>query len=220
AELDSMRQTGDQTVISRQLNLDDMLFTYGLRFNYDLLADMNCAQIPLTTGNTGNQAQIEMAPWLFYPVFIPTTPHPMLKNLEGIRSEFAGTLDTIAVAGIHKTIILQSSPFSRLLNLPATLSLQLIEEAPDPAQFKNKPYSVAALLEGPFPSVFLNRPLPSGIAPSVEIPERGKPAKMIAVSDGDILKGQINPTDGSPYPLGWDRYTQQQYGNKSFLLNA
>jgi len=220
AELDSMRTTGDQTVITRQLNLDDLLFTYGIRFNYDLLADMNCAQIPLAMGRLGNQAQIELAPWLFYPVFMPVTSHPVLKNLEGIRSEFAGTVDTITVAGIRKSVVLQSSPFSRLLNLPATISLQMVEESPDPAAFKNKPYAVAALLEGPFPSAFLNRPAPPGIKAPIKIPERGKPAKMIAIADGDVFKGQVNPNDGSPYPLGWDRYTEQQYGNKSFLLNA
>ncbi len=220
AELDSLRATGDQTVIARQLNLDDLLFTYGIRFNYDLLADMNCAQIPLTMDNAGNQAQIELAPWLLYPIFMPTTSHPILRNVDGIRSEFAGTLDTIGVAGIRKTMILQSSPFSRRLNLPATVSLQLVEETPDPAQFKNRPYPVAALLEGQFPSVFVNRPVPTGIDQATVIPERGKPAKMVAVSDGDVFKGQINPNDGSPYPLGWDRYTEQQFGNKSFLLNA
>lgn len=220
AELDSMRTTGEQTIIARQLNLDDLLFTYGIRFNYQLLADMNCAQIPLAMGNVGNQAQIELAPWLFHPVFIPTTPHPIVKNLEGIRSEFAGTLDTIAVPGIYKSVILHSSPFSRLLNLPATVSLQLVEETPDPTQFRNKPFAVAALLEGPFPSAFLNRAVPPEINAPIQIPVQGKPAKMIAIADGDVFRGQVNPTDGSPYPLGWDRYTEQQYGNKSFLLNA
>jgi gliding motility-associated ABC transporter permease protein GldF/gliding-associated putative ABC transporter substrate-binding component GldG len=220
AELDSMRTTGEQTIIARQLNLDDLLFTYGIRFNYQLLADMNCAQIPLAMGNVGNQAQIELAPWLFHPVFIPTAPHPIVKNLEGIRSEFAGTLDTIAVPGIYKSVILHSSPFSRLLNLPATVSLQLVEETPDPTQFRNKPFAVAALLEGPFPSAFLNRAVPPEINAPIQIPVQGKPAKMIAIADGDVFRGQINPTDGSPYPLGWDRYTEQQYGNKSFLLNA
>ncbi|MGK6353022.1 gliding motility-associated ABC transporter substrate-binding protein GldG [Parapedobacter sp. DT-150] len=220
ADLDSLRATGDQTVVARRLNLDDMLFTYGIRFNYKLIADMNCGQIPLTVGNMGNQAQIELAPWLFYPIFVPMTAHPILKNLDGIRSEFAGTLDTVAAPGVRKEIILHSSPFSRLLNIPATISLQLVEEEPDPAQFKNQPYPVAALLEGKFTSVFANRPVPQGVDAAVAVPESGKPAKMIAIADGDVFKGEVNPTDGSPYPLGWDRYTGQQYGNKSFLLNA
>lgn len=220
AELDSLRTTGEQTVVARSLNLDDLLFTYGIRFNYNLVADMNCAQIPLTVGKVGSQAQIELAPWLFYPIFVPNTPHPVLKNLNGIRSEFAGTLDTIAIPGVHKTVILQSSPFSRLLNVPATISLQLVEETPDPAKFKQQPYPVAALLEGEFPSVFADRPVPAGIDPAITLPRRGKNAKMIVIADGDVFKGQVNPTDGSPYPLGWDRYTEQQFGNKSLLLNA
>ena len=220
ADLDSLRATGDQTVVARQLNLDDLLFTYGIRFNYNLIADMNCAQIPLTMGNVGGAAQIELAPWLFYPIFVPTTSHPILKNLDGIRSEFAGTLDTLAVPGISKQLILHSSPFSRLLNIPATISLQLVEETPDPTEFKNQPYPVAALLEGKFPSVFANRPTPAGIAAATTTLDVGKPAKMLAIADGDVFKGQVSPTDGSPYPLGWDRYTEQQYGNKSFLLNA
>ncbi|SEK57338.1 gliding motility-associated ABC transporter substrate-binding protein GldG [Parapedobacter koreensis] len=220
ADLDSLRATGEQTVIARSLNLDDLLFSYGIRFNYDLIADMNAAQIPVTVGQVGSQAQVELAPWLFYPIFVPTTSHPMLKNLNGIRSEFAGTLDTIAVQGVHKTVILQSSPFSRLVDIPATISLQLVEETPDPAEFKNKPYPVAALLEGEFPSVFAHRPIPAGIDPAIAVSESGKKTKMVAIADGDVFKGQVNPTDGSPYPLGWDRYTEQQYGNKSFLLNA
>lgn len=220
AEIDSLRTSGYQLVLPKKLNLDDMLFTYGLRFNYNLIGDMNCAQIPLTVGTVGGQAQIELAAWLFYPIFMPLTSHPLLKNLEGIRSEFAGTLDTIAVAGIKKEIILHSSPFSRLIDAPAAISLQMIEEELDPARFKSQPHPVAALLEGEFPAVFANRPKPEGIEEAVELPEKGKRAKMLAIADGDVFRGQINPTDGSPYPLGWDRYTNQQYGNKSLLLNA
>lgn len=220
ASLDSLRTTGEQLVIARQLNLDDLLFTYGIRFNYDLIADMNSAQIPLTVGNIGGQAQIELAPWLFYPIFVPLTDHPVLRNLEGIRSEFAGTIDTLTSPGVHKEIILHSSPFSRLLQIPAPLSLQMVEDIPEPAQFKDQSYPVAALLEGVFPSVFLNRPIPDGVDAAPPVPERSKPTKMLAVADGDVFKGQVNPADGSPYPLGWDRYTEQQYGNRSFLLNA
>ncbi len=220
ADLDSLRTTGEQLVLARQLNLDDLLFTYGIRFNYNLIADMNSAQIPLTVGNIGGQPQIELAPWLFYPVFVPLTAHPVLKNLDGIRSEFSGTLDTIATQGIRKEIILQSSPFSRLLDVPATVALQMAGETPDPAKFKNHPYPVAALLEGTFSSVFLNRPIPEGLVSVPAVPSQGKPTKMLAIADGDVFKGQVNPADGSPYPLGWDRYAERQYGNRSFLLNA
>src|SRR5690606_11197 len=109
---------------------------------------------------------------------------------------------------------------SRVLPVPVHLSLQMATSAPDPASFRTEPKTVAALFEGKFKSVFADRPLPEGIPTGVETPRVGKYAKMIAIADGDVFSGQINPTDGSPYPLGWDRYTEQQYGNKSFLLNA
>ena len=220
ASLDSMRTDGQQTAVARRLNLDDMLFTYGMRFNYDLVADLNCAQIPLTTAGTANQGGIELAPWPFYPVFIPNDSQPIVRNIEGIRSEFAGTLDTVGAPDITKTVLLSTSPFSRVMPVPAQLTLQMAAAGPDREAFMGGPKTVAALFEGNFASVFADRPVPEGISAEVETPRRGKHAKMMAIADGDVFSGQINPADGSPYPLGWDRYTEQQYGNKSFLLNV
>ena len=220
AHLDSLRADGQQTAVARQLNIDDLLFTYGMRFNYDLIADLNCARIPLTIGGGARETTIELEPWPFYPIFVPNNDQPIVKNLDGIRSEFAGTLDTIAAAGITKTILLTSSPFSRVLSVPAHLSLQMVAGQSDPESFRNQPKAVAALFEGSFSSVFADRPVPVGIPAGVTTPRQGKHARMIAIADGDVFSGQINPTDGSPYPLGWDRYTEQQYGNKAFLLNA
>ena len=220
AHLDSLRADGQQTAIARHLNLDDLLFTYGIRFNYDLVADLNSAKIPVTAAGTANQGDIELAPWPFYPVLMPNDSQPIVRNIEGIRSTFAGTLDTVAAPGIAKTVLLSTSPFSRVLPVPAHLSLQMATNTPDPESFRGGPKTVAALFEGNFSSVFADRPLPDGIPVGVETPRQGKRAKMMAIADGDVFSGQVNPTDGSPYPLGWDRYTEQQYGNKSFLLNT
>src|SRR5699024_2407670 len=125
AHLDSLRTDGHHTALAMNLRIDDLLFTYGIRFNYDLIADLNSAKIPLTTGDVENQAAMEIVPWPFYPIFIPNHDQPIVRNLDGIRSEFAGTIDTIAVPGIQKTILFTSSPFSRILTVPATLSLQM-----------------------------------------------------------------------------------------------
>lgn len=220
AELDSLRGMSEQLAFPKKLNLDDMLFKYGARVNYDLIADMNCAQIPVSVGNVGGESQIQMVPWLLYPIFVPTSQHPLVKNLDGIRSEFASTVDTIPVKGIQKTVILSSSPFSQRLKAPTMLSLQMIEQEPDPNAFRNEPMGVGLLLEGSFPSSFRNRPVPEGITERVTLPAAGKPARMIVVGDGDILKNQVSTTDGSTFPLGYDRYTQQQFGNRNFLLNV
>lgn len=220
ADLDSLRGSTEQLAFAKKLNLDDMLFRYGLRLNYNLLADMNCAQIPLSVGDLGGQSQIKLLPWLFYPVFIPVSTHPLVKNLDGIRSEFPGTIDLISVKGLHSEVILSSSPFNRQLEVPVLLSLQMVENEPDPKQFQSDPKPFGVLIEGIFPSNFKNRPIPSGLSEPVGLVKEAKPGKMIVLADGDIFKNQINGADGSPYPLGFDRYSQEQYANKVFLFNA
>jgi ABC-2 type transport system permease protein len=219
AELDSLRgHGGEQLAFAKQLNLDDQLFVYGIRINYDLIADMSCMQIPISTGNVGGQAQIQMVPWLFYPIFIPVSKHPIVKNLDGISSEFASTIDVLDIKNVNKTVLLASSPFSKKLTAPHLLSLQAIEQEPDPKAFQGQPKPTAVLLEGQFVSDFKNRPVPEGMQENVTPQGDSKPTKMIVISDGDIFKNQVG-ADGSPYPLGYDHYTRQNFGNKNLLLN-
>jgi ABC-2 type transport system permease protein len=218
AELDSLRGKGEQMSFPKQLDLDDQLFTYGIRINYDLIADMSCAQIPVSTGNVGGQAQMQMLPWLYYPIFIPLSKNPVVKNLDGIRSEFASTIDTIAVKNVNKIILLSSSPYNKMISAPHILSLQALEQEPNPKDFQGTPKTVAVLLEGKFKSDFMNRPLPEGLNENVQILPQSKPTKMIVISDGDVFKNQVG-ADGSPYPLGYDHYMQQSFGNKNLLLN-
>lgn len=219
AELDSLRNKGeDQLAFNKQLNLDDQLFNYGVRINYDLLADMNCSQIPVTTGNAGGQPQIQMLPWLFNPVFLPFAKHPIVKNLDGISSQFASTIDVVGAKNIKATVLLTSSPYNKKLSAPHMLSLRSLEQEPDPKEFQSQPKITGVLLEGEFISDFRNRPVPEEITDKIQPLQQSKPTKMIVLSDGDILRNQVS-ADGSPFPLGYDRYTRQTYGNKNLLLN-
>ncbi|NCD70895.1 gliding motility-associated ABC transporter substrate-binding protein GldG [Mucilaginibacter agri] len=219
AELDSLRNhEGEQLAFNKQLNLDDQLFTYGVRINYDLIVDLNSTQIPVATGSVGGQAQIQMVPWLFYPLLVPVSRNAIVKNVDGISSEFISTMDTLGVKGVKKTILLTTSPYNNKISTPRMLSLAAIEQQPNPKAFQNPPKTVAVLLEGKFKSDFMNRPVPEGINEQVNVLQQGQPAKMIVISDGDIFKNQVG-SDGSPYPLGYDHYSRQTYGNKSLLLN-
>src|SRR5690606_3615559 len=220
-ELDSMRNSGNQVAVARSLNLDDMLFKYGVRLNYNLIADLNCAQIPLRVGEVGGADQFQLVPWLFYPILVPKATHPIIKNVDGIRSEFSGTVDTLQATNIKKEIILRSSPFSKALNVPTLISLDMVSQNPKPEDFKSTGYPVGVVLEGAFPSVFKNRPVPEPLVDTFSYRQQSPQlsGKMIVLSDGNILKNEINQQERMPYSLGWDRATQQQYGNKTLLLN-
>ncbi|WP_254070752.1 gliding motility-associated ABC transporter substrate-binding protein GldG [Pedobacter sp. L105] len=220
ADLDSLQGKGEQLAFNNKLNLDDMLFMYGARVNYNLVADLNCAEIPIAMGGGGGQQRdIQMAPWIYFPVLVPDNSSNLVKNIDGIRTEFLSTVDTIGVKGVKKTTILHTSSYNMVYSTPKLLSLQSVAETPDQRSFTNPPKNAAVLLEGSFPSVFLNRGIPEGITEKYTLPERSKPTKMIVIGDGDIFRNQVSSRDGSVFPLGFDRYTQRNFGNKALLLN-
>jgi ABC-2 type transport system permease protein len=218
ADLDSLKGKAEQLAINKTLNLDDILFTYGARINYNLVADANCVEIPLAMGG-GSQNQIQMAPWVYYPILMPDTSTALVRNIDGVRSEFLSTVDTIGVKGIRKKAILYTSAFNKIHNTPKMLSLQMVAEQPDPKDYASVPQTAAVLLEGNFPSVFLNRALPEGIKEAYGSATVSKPTKMIVIGDGDLFKNQVSAKDNSVFPLGFDRFSQRNYGNKALLLN-
>jgi ABC-2 type transport system permease protein len=219
AELDSLQNKGQIMAVNQKLNLDDMLFEYGARVNYNLITDLNSSLIPVATGMSGQQAKIDVLPWLYYPVLNPDTGSVLVKNIDGIRSQFASTVDTIGVPNVYKKIVLQTSAYNKIFETPKMLSIQMVAQQPKEEEYTSMPKSVGVLLEGSFKSVFLNRPIPDGITENYKLPANSKPTKMIVIGDGDVFSNQISKTDQTPFPLGFDRYSQQNYGNKSLLLN-
>ncbi|RYG19322.1 MAG: gliding motility-associated ABC transporter substrate-binding protein GldG [Chitinophagaceae bacterium] len=218
ASLDAMRNGQPSLATNSNLNISDMLFEYGVRVNYNLIADVNSSLIPVASGALG-QGQIQLVPWLYYPILTPDSVHNVVKNIDGVRTEFASTLDTIAVPNVRKTVILHTSPYHKVHETPKMMSLELLNEQPDPQQFNHAPKPVGVLLEGNFKSVFLNRPVPEGITESYHVPAKSKATKMIVIGDGNVFSNQVSKSDNMPFPLGFDRYSKQNYGNKALLLN-
>jgi ABC-2 type transport system permease protein len=223
ASMDSI-QFADATVgIINDMNLNDQLFHYGVRLNTNLVMDLSALPIPLKTGEIGGAPQINFFPWYYFPVLYPLSDHPIVKNLNAIKTEFIGSIDTISKKGIEKTILLTSSEYSRTVNTPVLISIDILQKEPERRLYQKKYIPVAVLLEGSFESLYKNR-VPPEIKESIEIgfiPE-SRPTKMIVVADGDIIRNQVRRTGGTPepYPLGYDRYTNQTFGNKEFILNA
>jgi ABC-2 type transport system permease protein len=218
--MDSISKTGTNIAVPQNLNLADQLFRYGVRVNDDLIMDLQAAPIPIVTGRVGNRPEQTLFPWYFHPLFNPTSNHPIVYNLNAIKGEFVSSLDTVEVAGVKKTILLTSSKYSRNVQSPVRVSLNILRDEPDPAAFSKQHIPVAVLLEGSFRSVFSNR-LPQQLLSDTSIHYRDSSSenKMIVISDGDIISNYANDR-GRMYPLGYDRYTNQMYGNKNFILNC
>lgn len=221
ASMDSLEAAETTLGIAQNLNLEDMLFRYGVRLNTDLIMDLNALPIPLRTGQVGSQPKIDFFPWYYFPVITPTENHPIVKNLNAIKTEFVSSIDTIKVPDVKKTILLKTSLYSRTISTPALITLAIMEQEPDERAYSGPQKTVAVLLEGEFRSDYENR-LPPEIQNNKDIGFllKSKPTKMIVVSDGDVIRNQLHFSQGYPMPLGYDQYTGQTFGNKDFILNA
>lgn len=205
---------------SYELNLDDMLFKWGVRIHAGLVQDLQCNAIPiLSTMRNGNPQQ-KLLPWMFFPVAAPPAQnaHIIVKGIDPVFFQFVSGLDTTANKDVKKTVLLYSSPYSRSVPAPVQVDLNLARVQPDPSMFNQGSIPIAVLLEGRFNSLFQYRPgaRPNAL-PYKEFIENGK---MIVVSDGDVIRNQRKQSTGEIFPLGYDRYTNQQFGNKRFILNC
>lgn len=205
---------------NNELNLGDMLFKYGVRLNPVLVQDMQCASIPVNVGFKNGQPNFKPFQWLYSPLLMPDISHPIVKNLDLIKMEFASTIDTIASKGIKKTVLLHTSRYTKAQPTPARVALAMVQFKPKEIQFQNPYLPVAVLLEGEFTSNYENR-LPNAIMKDSAIAfiDRGKKTKMIVISDGDISKNDFRRSTG-PLPLGYDQFTNQTFANKTFLINC
>jgi ABC-2 type transport system permease protein len=218
---DSLRK-GYTIGINRPLNIEDMLFKYGVRLNPVLVQDLQCGSIGINTGFQKGQPKIELFRWLFSPVVTTDNAHPIVKNLDAIKFDFLSTIDTISSAkGIKKTILLKTSRYTKTQPSPVRIALAMVRMQPKESQFINSYQPVACLLEGEFSS-FVEFRIPSRLLndSSFKYLDRGKKTKMIVVADGDVARNDFMRSTGEMPPLGYDRYTKMTFANQTFLLNC
>lgn len=217
AEMDSLYDSSGTTLAyPKDLNLNDMFFKYGIRINPDLVKDEQGSPIKLATGEQGSATQFQEFNWKFAPQVYPNSLHPIVKNLGGIKFDFANSIDTLK-NGIKKTILLQSSQYSKKIGTPSEISLNSVVEETSPRDYANKgKIPLAVLLEGSFHSMFENRVLPFE---QKTFQATGKENKMIVISDGDLIKNQLDK-NFQPVELGYDQRSGNLYDNKDFLINC
>lgn len=218
--VDLRKADGDGTVaIPVETNLDDLLFKYGVRVNKNYVADANCGNTPVVAGMVGNQPRIELLPWPYSPLVTNYGSHPIVKNLDASWFRHVSTIDTVRAEGIKKTVLMQTSEFTRVFSPPVRVSYNDLRDKLRPEYFTSGPKAIAYLLEGHFTSLYKNRVLPFSDERSNFV-EDGKLAKIIVVSDGDFIRNEFDLESDQPLEMGVDPYTQTTYANGDFLEQA
>ena len=222
ATMDSLQNQESTVGVEQDLNLDDMLFKYGVRLNRDLLLDLTCAALPIRTGQVGGQARLEYFRWYYFPLLQAASDHPMVRNMNAIKSDFVSSMDaTTSADDIEQIPLLKTSDYTKVSGTPVFITLAMLRQTPDQRMFSSKGKNVAYLLKGTFSSLYANR-IPQEIIDdqATDFMEMSKPTAMIVVADGDIIRNQIDIRTRKPLSLGFDQYTQITYANKEFIENC
>ena len=214
ADTDSLYTNGSMLAYPRDLNLTDFFFAYGLRVNATLLQDLYAAKIPLATGNLGNKPQFQNLSWFYHPLVLGNPNHAISKNILPVRLRFANQIDTLQ-NNLKKTPLLMSSMLTKKVGTPAIIELNSIANEPKEEEYSTGFQITGLLTEGVFNSMYTNRVKPFNVD---NFRKKSIYNKMIVISDGDIGRNQLQK--GKPFDLARDKWTDEQFGNKEFLLNA
>ena len=216
-DMDSLKNNqAFSMALPKNLNIDDMLFKYGVRINHNLIMDIQCDKIPVITNFNVNQPSKSLFPWFYNPLIISKNNHPITKNIDAIKTSFISTIDTIRSSKVHKKIILKTSPYTKLVYSPHRVSLNILEEKGSIEKYNDGPLNTGVILSGKFKSFFENSvPLKNN-----KIKKESVETEMIFFSDGDIIKNDIN-SNNKPYEIGYNPFSKEIFqGNKQLIINS
>lgn len=217
ANMDSASRE-DYFAFPYQLNLEDLLFKYGVRINPDLIQDRVSGKYPVVIGKVDNRPRIMQLDWPFFPLINQYADHVITRNLDASLTKFVSSIDTVKAAGIKKTPLLFSSPYSRKVIAPVKVGVNDLRKQLQDASFDQGVIPIAYLLEGQFTSLFKNRFAPEGVD-TAGFRSQSKPTKIIVVSDGDLARNEINMREGKPLMLGFDPMLNYTFSNQDLLMN-
>lgn len=218
---ENLSTIGLSPAMELDVNLNDQLFRYGVRINPVLLQDVQCASVPLNIAPANATPQFEPTPWYFAPLLLASPEHPVSRNITEVRSEFCSGIDVVGDnKQVRYQLLLATSDNTHIIGTPTTIDLSQKLKANDKAYFNAVYVPVAVSLEGIFESDFANRMIPKGLVNTLPIVKQSIKTRQIVVADGDIIRNEVSLKDSTSVPLGFDRYMNQQFGNKEFIQNA
>ena len=204
-------QSGMTYGFPQELNLNDYFFHKGVRLQKTLVQDLYCAPIVLASNNE-NQTQYLPYPWVYYPISEPESTI-IGKDIGPVLSKFTSSIDTISNK-LSKTLLLKSSDFTKTPLVPTLIKLEQATEKIKPNNFNETSKAFGYQIQGKQNSLFFNRIKPFEIEEHLDVGE----TNIILFSDCNLAENQIEK--GNPLTLGYDKWTNNFYSNRRFLMNS
>ena len=217
ANMDSLRKNTSFVAMNKDLHVMEMLFSYGVRLNSNLVLNRNALAIGTAEG--------ALRTWDYFPIALPVKGSIITENLNAVKTKFVNSIDLVGSDKIKKTVLLKTDKKSRISPSPVLVDLiDIIYRGPNPALYNAPAQNIAVLLEGKFTSHYVYRPITPLIGNNkmFDVLYESPETKQIVISDGDIIQNQVMQTANGlrPLPLGYDRYTKKFFDNKKFILNS
>ena len=219
---DMLAEEGATPLIELDVNLNDMLFRYGVRLTPTVVEDMQCAYMPVNVARPGEEPRFEPIPWFYMPLLQGSPYHPITKTLQAVQADFASGIEIVGdTAGVRKEVLLITSNASHVNMAPTEIDVMDAINIEPKEYFTTQYVPIAVALEGKFESIYKHRMAPAGVNVD-KIIDKSEPTRMVVVADGDIIRNDIEQhREGLMLvPLGYDRVTRQTHGNKDFIVNA
>ena len=214
---DFLSSQGATPIIALELNINDLLFRYGIRINHALVQDLQCMPVPVDVSNDPSAPNWQPLPWTYAPLLLTSQTSPITRNVAQVSATMASSVDIVGEEdGLHKEVLLATSTASKLTSVPARVDLSLGVD--NEQSFQHAFIPVAVSIEGSFPSLYAYQLPPEKITPHTPLIKQSKITKQIIVAAGSTIRNEWQ--NDMPLPLGYDRYTQRQFGNRDFMVNA
>lgn len=222
ASADSLQDAPEFFATPRNLQLNDLFFSYGVRLNPNLVQDLSCQQIPIGVGTIGDQQQYKFMNFPYCLKVVNFSEHPIVRNIKEIKSDFTGTIDFVGKeVNLEKTVLMTTSERTKMVPTPAIVTINVGLAQPNLQEYAFKYLPIAALVEGRFQSAFDGiLPIEFDTMKALGYLHESEPTRQIFIADGDIIRNFIDRQHNQPYPTGYDIYTGEMYDNTNFLLNC
>lgn len=214
---DYLSSQGATPIIALELNINDLLFRYGVRINHALVQDLQCLPVPVDVSINSSEPNWQPMPWTYAPLLLTSQASSITRNVAQVSATMASAIDLVGGEdGLRKEVLLATSTASKLTATPARVDLNWGVDNETSFQYAFIP--VAVCIEGSFPSLYAYQLPPEEITTQNPLLKQSKATKQIVVAAGSAIRNEWQKD--TPLPLGYDRYTQRQFGNRDFMVNA
>lgn len=214
---DFLSSQGTTPIVALDLDLNDMLFRYGVRIHHGLIQDLQCLPVPVDMSTNAQQPNWQPMPWTYAPLLLTSQQSPITRNVAQLCATMVSAVEIVGGDdGIRKEILLASSSASKITAVPAQVDLSMGVDDDQSYQYAYIP--VAVSLEGEFESLYAHLGAPETVVNDRALLKKSVFTRQVVVAAGSAIRNEWH--HNQPLPLGYDRYTKTQFGNRDFMLNA